>query len=596
MPDADQPDASTMTVEGIHIEKRLERDRFPIPTVEFTIRSERDEPTEFHLIDEIPESIPMENVGFHPEYGSQHWTAYENHHVRFDRVLDPGEEVTTVYGIRTDGALDETALLAEPVVKIPGTDTVGALDRLDDDDIDELLNDVLEDDEPLSDLLDEGSPMAPGLEDEPTEADESAATETADTTPAGDDDPLSTEEGTAIDLNEEPGEELLDESADIEDADIGESIDLDAEANADGESTEGEDEPLEDLEVDDADTVFEGTEQAETTESAGGDADPFGDAPESESEPTSGTGSPLATGEDDTQDRAGADDDGAGVDIDIDAESAQATDPIEETDTTQEPVDESELSADRSVESIDTVAGGESTAPVAGGGDDEGTTADPAAVADGELVAALAEEIRSGSADQADVETLADHLDEEIARSRDVRLRHVQSRVDDLSAYIDALEEFIDDNGTAAELIEDFEAEVDDLRDDLVDLEGTVETVADSQTELTDQLDEVESQLDAVEAELESATVATEKLDTLESQMESTTGNVDGMTDDIESMKSELSALSEDVGSVANEMEELQTDLTDRVESVESELDTITDRLDALESWRDQLKSALGPN
>jgi len=67
-----------------------------------------------------------------------------------------------------------------------------------------------------------------------------------------------------------------------------------------------------------------------------------------------------------------------------------------------------------------------------------------------------------------DVTTLRDELDQkQSANSVAVRLDHVQSQMDTFTAYIDSLEEFLDEEGTAQQLLENLRADMDDLREEL---------------------------------------------------------------------------------------------------------------------------------
>ena len=67
-----------------------------------------------------------------------------------------------------------------------------------------------------------------------------------------------------------------------------------------------------------------------------------------------------------------------------------------------------------------------------------------------------------------DVTTLRDELDQkQSANSVAVRLDHVQSQMDTFAAYIDSLEEFLDEEGTAQQLLENLRADMDDLREEL---------------------------------------------------------------------------------------------------------------------------------
>jgi len=98
--DTNQP--VTVSNDGINIEKSVAADEFPVPAVKFVLTSNAASPVRIRLTDQIPESFPMERVGFHPDFHSDSWTAYKNHRVEFEHELDSGESLTTVYGIRTD--------------------------------------------------------------------------------------------------------------------------------------------------------------------------------------------------------------------------------------------------------------------------------------------------------------------------------------------------------------------------------------------------------------------------------------------------------------------------------------------------------------
>ncbi|OYR86715.1 hypothetical protein DJ72_01870, partial [Halorubrum distributum] len=94
--------ATTVDEDGIRVEKSFTDDAFPVPAVMYTLSSHREDPVRVRIVDRIPESFPMDRVGFHPEYESENWTAYKDHRVEFERVIDPDESVETVFGIRDD--------------------------------------------------------------------------------------------------------------------------------------------------------------------------------------------------------------------------------------------------------------------------------------------------------------------------------------------------------------------------------------------------------------------------------------------------------------------------------------------------------------
>ncbi|WP_227376669.1 hypothetical protein [Haladaptatus halobius] len=95
------------------------------------------------------------------------------------------------------------------------------------------------------------------------------------------------------------------------------------------------------------------------------------------------------------------------------------------------------------------------------------------------VAAALADEIRAGEVNDADLTLIQRELDLDTPESTNVRIRHLQSRVDDLAAYTEALEEFIDDNGTAQSIIEEVENEVEAVRGELGAMNDDIESTKD---------------------------------------------------------------------------------------------------------------------
>lgn len=100
MSDADTPER-TVTEAGIAVTKSYETDEFPVPTVDFRVRSERDDGVTVRLADAIPDGVPSGDLGFHPDYGGDDWSLAGDNAV-FKRSIAPGEEYRTIYGIRTD--------------------------------------------------------------------------------------------------------------------------------------------------------------------------------------------------------------------------------------------------------------------------------------------------------------------------------------------------------------------------------------------------------------------------------------------------------------------------------------------------------------
>src|SRR6056297_3474033 len=241
----------TVSNDGISVEKTVTAEEFPVPAVVFRIESTGSESAHVRLTDQIPESFPMERVGFHPEFESDRWTAYKDHRVEFERDLDAGEELKTVYGIRTDDMSDLRSFLIEPSVKelttqeqeqaadiegvlgpdnsqlvrdvlsgdrssLPGVDD--AEDPLAGDDADPLAGDA---DDPLADATPDAD--AGEADDDPTAVDataDAADGAAVEEEPLSADDPIPTAEpDTEPEAESDSAPEATDDTAAAEEAD-----------------------------------------------------------------------------------------------------------------------------------------------------------------------------------------------------------------------------------------------------------------------------------------------------------------------------------------------------------------------------------------
>ena len=115
-----KPEVS-VSVEEIAVTKSYETKEFPVPAVAFELRSERADEAMVRLIDTVPEGVPPEDLGFHPEYGSEHWSVEDGTAV-FERRLGAGEQYRTVYGIRTSDH-DAERFMTEPELGVRGLGT-----------------------------------------------------------------------------------------------------------------------------------------------------------------------------------------------------------------------------------------------------------------------------------------------------------------------------------------------------------------------------------------------------------------------------------------------------------------------------------------
>lgn len=105
----------SITKDDISVQKTVDQDQFDALAFIFTITSERDEPVPIRLLDRVPDTSSLDNIGFHPEYYADQWTIEEDHIV-FAHELPPGGEFTTLYGVRDDTAHPDE--LTEPTLEI----------------------------------------------------------------------------------------------------------------------------------------------------------------------------------------------------------------------------------------------------------------------------------------------------------------------------------------------------------------------------------------------------------------------------------------------------------------------------------------------
>ena len=152
--ECDDTDTVTVSTGDVTVEKFVSTDEFPVPTVVFDLRSTAAEPVEIRLTDEIPESIDMGAVGFHPDYDGESWTAYRDRRVGYETTLAPGESVRTVYGVRADAAPEPETFLVEPRLELRGEDDTDEPDGVVHEPT-ETVHEVLATDDAATDLDDE---------------------------------------------------------------------------------------------------------------------------------------------------------------------------------------------------------------------------------------------------------------------------------------------------------------------------------------------------------------------------------------------------------------------------------------------------------
>lgn len=489
MSEADRDDI-TVSDEQVTVRKTLETEQFETLAVVFDIHSEHTEPTRIQVADTIPDDIPLDDIGFHPNYGAEHW-AIEERTVVFEREFSPGEEFTTIYGVR-DVDDPDAAFLDEPSIELlDGVDVETGRDP----NIDAISDIVSEEHSQIvRDVIAGKTKTMPGVD-----AEEQPAPDTAE--------PAEAEAAAETQPAEEPSDvepEPADEPADVE-----------------REEPEPAEEP--------ADEEPEPAEEPPTPDPAAAEAE----SPDPEAEPEPTQEEPVAAEEPEEPDEPPVD-----VEAAVHAEFADSDDAPEPQSEADEPEDSEEI-----------------TVPVTGG-----------------VARVLAKELREGTISAEDRRLLREELSTGEG-STEARIRHLQNDVSDLTAYTTALESFLDEEGSAEEII-------DDLRSDVTDLRDHVDSELRSYREnLTDELESIQSEMDALR----------ETVSSFDDHLDDTTENVD--------------RLESTVASIRDEVADLQAE-TDRLDTIDDELESLSGRvgdvradLDEMSEFRNRLISAVGnPN
>jgi len=518
--------ARTVSVDedGIAVRKSFVTDEFQVPAVSFRLHSRREEPVTVRLTDTIPESFPMERIGFHPDHGSEDWTAYDDNRVEFEREIAPDEEVRTIYGIRAEDP-DADAFLSTPSI---GTAAESAdLEAVVGGDDGDAVREVLSGDRESLPGMGEGSGDADADADAREPRSVSAETEPA-VTEAGDDLSLELDEG------------------------------VEAGAGAGAEAESGAGGNRDDIE-------------------AAGDGDAAGaesDLDPELSDPTS--------------------DDGDGAGTEGEAADGSEDGPADSGDAG------STGGADRSPDDAGPVGAGSESPTDGSASGVEGVPTDG-------LAAALASELRAGEVTDEDVETLREALgaaadgatdaeggdDDGVPESVGVRIDHLASRVEEVMAYADAMEEFIDENGTARELLDDVDETLTTLRGDLRELEADAASAADERDAIADDVDRALSDLDHLEertADVEGAvddiesglSVARRRIDDLDAAVET-------VTEEAAALDDRLDATDDDVTDVEHRVETVETELSEPIADLEAELSDVREHLGELDEFRERL-------
>ncbi|SFL49010.1 hypothetical protein SAMN04487950_3946 [Halogranum rubrum] len=573
----------TVSAGDVSVEKSFVADEFPVPALKFVIQSTSTEAVDIRLTDDVPTSFPMDCVGFHPDYENDNWTAYEDHRVEFVRTLAPEESVTTVYGIRLEETDEESAaFLVEPTLDLVSTHESGGPEA-------EGVEDIVgeESTDVVRDVLAGDADTVPGMEDSDldTDADADANTE----------DPLAADIETAEQLDEVDAAEVVEAAEraenvdDIEELDL--ELDLDVEDPLVDDEHEQEAEPMEPLALDDplaADDSHPADASADEPVTDSSTAETVEPRPiETDTVPAVVARSTETESELDASEEE---------DVEVDPEAGQADAAQSDAGDVSETATEAETA-----DVIDTPASDQSK---------------PGAVTSTSIAATLATEIREGSVDDDDLSLLKRELDIGVPTSVDVRIGRLQSQMDDLVAYSDALSEFIDEEGTGDQLVSEFREELESVSSSLTMLETALASAESDRVDLRDDVDNVATTVTAVEKRVETNTqdlssvadevealaavaddidTLAETVDSLDTEMGDVRADVADVDTDVTETRAELHAELETVrDDLTTQVDDLQAGLAADVEELRDEMDDVQSELVELKQFRDRLGSAFG--
>ena len=273
--------------------------------------------------------------------------------------------------------------------------------------------------------------------------------------------------------------------------------------------------------------------------------------------------------------------------------------------------------ADDAVDEVASAAGsgGTSVTTDAGATEDEshtlssGTHENRGATTDEGILARLTTELEEERASDEELAALEEHLSRLTTDRRDgqtsleARLQRAERELNELSAYTDALSEFLDERGAGQELLDELEAQaaevqsqLGDVSDEVSALDERLETVEareerldafdDRFGDVTERLDEIADRLDDHDdRQSENA----QQLDALDDRQDATTDRLEKVTGRLDSVDEHVGRLDDELAVLRDHHEEA----AERIARTQESVETLDDRLDTAETERATQNEAL---
>lgn len=563
----------TFSSDGIYIQKAFKPAASGVPTVRLKIVSQRDDEAEVRLIDHIPGEVDVSKVGFHPEYGQEHWSKSwdaEDHPddadgraVAFTKTFSAGESFKTLYGVKgLNVEADPIEYLTEPDLYVNGAESEEEDLGVSPDETDEALSILDDSDTDGGSDTDESVASALGMDPEEAEEENDEEALGDALTPSGDED------------RSPPGQE----NGAADDADDDEAEDDDEGADADNDS------------VDEEDAIKKAEERLGMEDGADSDAAPgqtvvdgsLADALVQE----------LRNGNTDTETRQALAEE---LKPELDRMETSSAEDVEVSHM-QRRLAELEAYIDSMKEFIDENGTGE------------------------EIVGRIESDLDSVKSDVRDFRRRLEGVegyDEEITHL-DERLESVEGDTSQLNQQMESVSEqadtlsekmdSVDSRLTTGEErldgveqgVDDVDEELDEVQNDLLgrieDIRGEVQGLEADVTAVEEFTDE---ELEVMRGELDEAV---ETVESVSDDVESAVGRVEGMEGDVESLKTSMDdvdvlegrveGIEEDVADLREELEDvgISEEVEDQLESVEQRVESLEDVGDRVESQVEDLR------
>lgn len=196
---------------------------------------------------------------------------------------------------------------------------------------------------------------------------------------------------------------------------------------------------------------------------------------------------------------------------------------------------------------------------------DDGDAADP----DGSTaVDRLIEDLRGDDVTAEQRATLRNELGVTSPTSLEVRVNHIQSQLEEFHAYVDALESFLDEYGTASNVLDELRRQYRAVEDELDKLRAAI--------------DDVRSECRAVADDVESLETDLEEVDRLRDRLE-------GLDAELEE-RDEL--LKENQAELAEALQRIDAELEQRAAELRSDQRSLERRVEETEAWRERVSDA----